>query len=629
MLKKGVAKTVFSETYQRRPWQTTQHEKTVPQWPLVEQLLAQQRISYLDYVLTHRLLRNFPECKQEAALFICHLSLAIRKGHLCVRVDENTLHPSISEIWQNEEGEALEESETSLLTQSILEGVKTIPEGLITAISSQLNPSDLHPTTPLCREGLDFYLQRYWMFETLFLSALKKHLQSPLQFKLNLSDVEGSVQQLVEQNTLLPEQAQAILEGCKNSLTVITGGPGTGKTYTAGYLIKIFWQHLTKEQQKSYRIVLAAPTGKAAANLQQSLSKVISTLEDFPPIQAKTLHSLLGLKQNSPEYSQVHFSEDLIVVDESSMIDIKMMAYLFGALKAGSRIILLGDEHQLPSVEAGSVFQDIIQVHNVNPSLKLSCIHLHTCLRAELKSLIDFAKLVNSGEGEKVLAALEHPVEPGIKRLRLAEDKKEAQRELVRYALCNFKISVTQEENPKRLLELFNSMRLLSPMKLGPFGVEELNQQIWRKISQSVDGCEWLPIPIMILTNDHRQELFNGETGVLMRKLPLQTIGKDDYALFPSREEGKEVRRIAAIVLPKYEYAYCISVYKSQGSEFDRVILVLPEGSEYFGREVFYTAVTRAKREIDIFGTDEVIKKTVEQKGGRQSGIQKRLLEWD
>jgi len=127
-----------------------------------------------------------------------------------------------------------------------------------------------------------------------------------------------------------------------------------------------------------------------------------------------------------------------------------------------------------------------------------------------------------------------------------------------------------------------------------------------------------------VSANDYRQELFNGETGVLIRRLPLQPLDAEDYALFPSPAGEGLVRRIPALLLPKYELAYCLSVHKSQGSEFDHLVLVLPDGSEQFGREVFYTAVTRARKSIEIYGSEVVMLSTIRQQGVRLSGLLRR-----
>jgi exodeoxyribonuclease V alpha subunit len=622
MLKQGFAKRFFADAYQHIPWLSLKENQEEHQWPFLDILLAQKRLSYLDYVLAHRLLRNYPDAEQEVALFLCHLALAAKEGHLCVHITEEGLNPSVTQLWRNEEGHSLSAEEAQVLTQLVLTGARQVPNGIMTTLQKH---SESLPNTPICREGDGFYLQRYWIFETLFLKYLKRHLQTPVALTLDIEIITKNVNQLCQDKVLLEEQAQAIRQGCLNPLTLVTGGPGTGKTYTAGHLIKVFWQNLSEEHRQSCQIVLAAPTGKAAANLQHSLSRMVATLEGFPAIQAKTLHSLLGIKQGLFHQENQRLTADFIVVDESSMIDVRMMACLFESLKPGSRLILLGDKHQLPSVEAGSVFVDLVQLQHTYPHLNIPCISLSVCLRAELKSLIDFAQLVNQGLAQDVLDYLNQSNSPGVRRLHLPLDKKEAQREFLAHVLPYFHCIVQPGQRHEQLLDLFQSIRLLSPIRKGPFGVESLNQLIWQRLCQNVPMNGWIAIPIIIAMNDYRQELFNGETGVLIRKLPLHSsVGAEDYALFSSRREGGQVRRLSALLLPKYEFAYCLSVHKSQGSEFDRVVLVLPEGAELFGREVFYTAITRARKCIEIYGSDVVILKTVMRQGIRLSGIEQR-----
>jgi exodeoxyribonuclease V alpha subunit len=619
MSQMGLAKQTFLELYHHSPWL----EKDVAnQWPFLNLLLAQHRLKDLDYSLIKHLLRDHPQASQEVALFIYYLILAAKEGHLCVNVSSQKMNPSIKHIWQNEDDYLLTLEEEKFLTQAVKQGSQQIPSQLLT-ICSLKNPM---PVTPLCQEGDDFYLQRHWMFETLFLKYFKVHLNRTPTLSLEFTQVNQAVQVLEEKKVLLKEQAEAIRQGCSNTISMIIGGPGTGKTYTAGHLIQIFLQQLTVKQRESCQIILAAPTGKAAANLQRSLTKVGANNSDFPPIQAKTLHALLGIKSKGRQTDSIRLSADLILVDESSMIDVRLMARLFEALKPGSRLVLLGDPYQLPSVEAGSLFADLIQLKYKYPELNIPLTRLNVCLRAELHSLIEFAQLINEGQAAHVLNYLNSNQRKGIKRLFLPEGKKEAQRALIDYVLSDFPGPLKIIPSSEELLHAFNKLRILSPIRKGPLGAETLNQLIWERISQQSYAGNWIAIPIMISTNDYRQELFNGETGVLVRRLPLQMLGVEDYALFPSRHTEEEVRRISALLLPHYDYAYCLSVHKSQGSEFDRVILVLPEGAELFGREVVYTAVTRARQQIEIYGSDLIIEKTVKQQGLRLSGVEKRFL---
>ncbi|MFI5344584.1 MAG: exodeoxyribonuclease V subunit alpha [Chlamydiales bacterium] len=617
----GLAKAQFYETYQRTPWNTKKFQLAgkIDEWPLLEKQLNQKRISYFDYLLTRRLLRDHPQATQETALFICHLILAAKEGHLCIEIKNNQLSPSIYQLWSGESELPLSDDEADLILKLILKGSTSIPGSLITFSDNSLQK--IWPSTPICSYQNSFYLQRHWILESLFLQHLAKQIQTEPSIKIEPDQLKHDLSMMVEKGELNQEQSQALFHACSHSLCLITGGPGTGKTYTAGQLIRVFWNHLTPEEQSNSQIILAAPTGKAAANLQKSLGKAVADLQGFPNLQARTLHALLNLNRSSSNSSSIRLTADLIVVDESSMIDIKVMGRLLESMKAGSRLVLLGDPHQLPSVEAGSLFVDLN--HLSHSAASIAGTHLKTCLRAELKSMIAFAHLVNHGEADQAIAALNQST-PGLSRLHFDPDPKKAQKELIAYYVQWLPSLIKPHEDAHSLIEAFNAIRLLSPMRKGPFGVDILNQLIWQLICQNSPSGGSLAIPILIVSNDYRQDLYNGETGLLIRKLPLKNDAAEDYALFPCRNHEGQMRRFSTLQLPKYELAYCLSVHKSQGSEFERIILALPEGAERFGREIFYTAITRARRQIEIYGSDSTIQKTISRHETRLSGVQNR-----
>lgn len=623
MHKQGLAKAQFIDLYQRTPWHLKKTKDAgSATWPFFQSLLKQQRIGFLEFFLVHHLLKNFIDPTENTALFLAHLILASKQGHLCIQVNQETITPSTIQLWQNEEGEPLRPEEAEELNQRVLIGAAEMPEALL----SHSNESGIsNNVKPIFQNHHYYYLQKHWVFETLFLKSLKSHLSHSPSLKINKQQLQTTLETLIESKVLLKEQAQAIEKSCLKALTLVTGGPGTGKTYTAGHLIKIFWNQLEPESRSSCQIILAAPTGKAAMNLQESLSRLTSELTDFPPLQAKTLHSLLNINPYSSDKTNTRLMADFIVIDESSMIDVKIMSSLFESVKPGARLVLLGDQHQLPSVEAGSIFADLVELNEQFPQTEMACVKLSICLRAELASLIDFAQLINEGKGESVLAYLNGNNHPGVSRLKLPEGKHEAQKALVDYAASLFP-SIISPSEPEQLIKMFQAIRVLSPMRKGLFGVEMLNRLIWEKISSRITKEGFIAIPIIITNNDYQQELFNGETGVLIRKLPLQSLDASSYALFSNRQANMPVRRQPAFLLPKYEYAYCLSIHKSQGTAFDALILALPEGSDVFGRELFYTAVTRARELVEVYGSDRVILKTVQKKGFRLSGIQARFL---
>lgn len=581
-------------------------------WPQLDQLLAQKKISYFEHALTSFLLKSISEASVGLPFLLCHLTLATKKGHLCIQIEEQ-IFPPVNTLWGVDGSTVLSQSEISYIEQHIKEAHEYL--------GSHAEIHDL----PLVIEGNLIYFQKYWAFETIFLEAFKKHLTIPPKIKVDIVLIHEEVKKLQEEGVLLAKQAEAIINAIVFPLTFITGGPGTGKTYTAGHLVRIFWNYLCEEDRKNCRLILCAPTGKAATQLQKSLSRATSSIKGFPLIEAKTLHSLLGIRQGREDFQDEvkRIDADFVIVDESSMIDVKMMSTLLSAIKKGSRCIFLGDKNQLPPVEAGSIFSDVVDLQKK----EFPCVCLDVCLRAEQKAILDFAESVNQKDKEKVFSQLKSAQQEneGVVRLHFSGSMKEIQRHFLDYVVPYFLPNSRASQDSESWMASFQKMRILSPLREGPLGFETLNELIFERIQSNIHGLSHIAIPIMIATNDYGNGLFNGETGVLIRKLPmLKSFRREDKAFFSPQSEGNSLRQFPAFILPKYTLAYCLSVHKSQGSEFEKVVLVLPEGSESFGKEVLYTAITRAKKTIEILSSDETLEKTLSNESLRLSGIPHR-----
>lgn len=545
-------------------------------WTDLEEKISTEEIAYVDYALAQQLLREYPEANTEVAALICQLSAAAREGHLCLESSERTV----------------------------------LPDSLVTVYRSQ-SDWKVFPTTPLCRCGNRFYLQRYWVQETIFIENFVRMLESTPALKIDPDKVQARVNALQAEKRLLPEQAQGIMAASKQSLTIICGGPGTGKTYTAGLLFNILWDLI--ENPSQCQIALAAPTGKAAANLHNSLAKAFGR-----SVEVKTLHALLGLGSFKEE--NVMLSADLVLVDECSMIDANLMGRLLASIKPGARLILLGDRRQLPPVEAGSLFSDMM-THLEN--IDRPAVELKTCLRAELQEIIQFAERINKGDN----AGIMEMISTGKVAHHLLPDEGSPLPYLQKlfFAVESHFLAVKpQGATPQQLLKLFDKFRLLSPLRKGPLGVDEINHYLFRQLMRKVSDDQEIVIPIMIVQNDKRLELSNGEVGVLITRKGGK--GQGDYALFPSKDPQDDTpRQLPSLLLPRHEYAYCLSVHKSQGSEFENVLLVMPTGSEKFGREVLYTAATRARKKLEVWSSLSVLAQTISQQKPRLSGVINRL----
>ena len=326
-------------------------------------------------------------------------------------------------------------------------------------------------------------------------------------------------------------------------LSIITGGPGTGKTYTAAQIVR----------ERNTKTLLAAPTGKAAAHLESQFDL---------PMQAKTLHSLL--KVHSPLDYQTPIDPleaNLVIVDECSMIDPPLFARLLSAIGPETTLILLGDPNQLPAVEGGSVFADLIA------SGAITTTTLTKCMRSDRREILDLAAAILRGD----------PFD--MRNIDLG------------FASGDLETIYQKLWNHVKTRD-FDHFRILCTLRKGPLGVDALNRFLHEKFSAQT--CRF---PILITRNDARSGLYNGDMGVL----------ENQEAHFSGD------RHFALHELPPFEYAYCISVHKSQGSEYDHVLFLVPDGSEAFGREVLYTAVTRAKNTLEIEGNPSQIAAALER----------------
>ncbi len=560
---------------------------------LIEHLKSENLLPFADFALADYLMKTFGGDSKTIYLLL-HLAQAVKAGHLCIKITEHEVVPKPQDVWELNEDKQLSPSQWDEIERMICLAAKDLPPTLITRV----NQEDISPITPLCQYQNLFYFQKYWNFEAQCFQKLSSLIHEKPSLAVDSQKLLDSLKQLLSNNSLTSEQSQAILQLENHVLTIISGGPGTGKTYTVGLLIRVFWEALSKTQQERCKIALAAPTGKAAANLEKSLSHATEKLVDFPPVTATTIHSLLGLKSISQEQHSL-ISADLLIIDECSMIDIRLMAKLLLALKPGARLILLGDPFQLPPVGAGSFFADMI---HICPSKHV--VELQKCHRSDLKALASLAAAIKNRSSQAALHLFDS--HPNVLNFHLLPEKQlpsQIQQLLWEkaYPYLERCLKTPSQEN-------LNLFRILSPLRKGVLGVDQLNAFFYKEIMKRMQGSnDCITFPIMITANDPQHKLFNGDIGFLIKKNPTNhetTFQTGDYAVFGER-------KIPAIFLPSYEYSFCLSVHKSQGSEFDHILLLLPEGSERFGRELVYTAVTRARKKLEIWSTPLLFEKTV------------------
>ncbi|MDA8018301.1 MAG: exodeoxyribonuclease V subunit alpha [Thermoanaerobaculia bacterium] len=435
------------------------------------------------------------------------------------------------------------------------------------------------------------------------------------------------------------DQARAAEAALRGGLTLISGGPGTGKTTTVTRILL-----LLLSSRPDLRIALAAPTGKASARLGESIAASLDDLTHQPELEAtlsqaapealdriprtaRTLHRLLGYR---PRYDRfIHRSEnplpcDLVVVDEASMVDLLLMSALVDALPDGASLLLLGDRDQLTSVEAGFVFGDLAEAakssgeERCDPDVESigSLVELrHSWRFARRIGIGDLAEAVRRGDATEALRVLDDS----------ARDDVSLSRHLGTDAILEPLKSPIEEllaaEDPSTALSKLSTFRILCATRVGPWGVERMNRVVEGWLAERGHPTEerFYPCrPILVQENDYQNGLFNGDLGLCWHQ------GGRTWAIFPGPDPASP-RRLPLAKLPRHDTAWAMTVHKSQGSEFDRVLLVLPEDGASAGsvlsRELVYTGLTRAKRRVDLVATPEVLREALTRSGRRRSGL--------
>lgn len=473
-------------------------------------------------------------------------------------------------------------------------------------------------STPLIVESGRLYLHRFFMYERRLADRL-----------LALSGRRYDVENLPElldscfgaETDEINWQRRAAEVALQRALCIVTGGPGTGKTSTVARIIAL----LLRAYGPGLRIALAAPTGKAAMRLRESIAWGMNDL-DLPadlaaamPAKASTLHRLLGVRPDSPQFR--HNADnplpfDVVVVDEASMIDLAMMSKLVAALPAGARLILLGDRDQLASVESGAVLADCSR------ALTDNTVELQKTFRFDsgIKKLAD---LVNRQKADEAWRLLESAEFANV-RLRRGDALQHAVDQYFKYVQAV--AEAVEESQYPQLFQLFNRFRVLCAVRQGPRGVTAVNQAIERGLRER--GCpispeeSWYPgRPVLITQNDYSLDLFNGDIGIC---LPDSSHPGRNTIWF-ERPDGS-LRSILPYRLPRCETVYAMTIHKSQGSEFDEVMIVLPEKDNLvLSRELIYTAITRARTEVGIQVEEQIIQTALGRSIEREGGLAEML----
>lgn len=598
----------------------------------------------------------FKDKNIEAAAYAVSLKLA--DGHTCVNIDNYN-----KELLEKEEGDT-EAIETSSLLES----------PFVTEDSNEIQPFILN--------NGHLYLHRYFSYETEIIEQIKgmikegdknadHNIQSLLKHKAFIQDLfsDHKVFDDFSEEENINWQLVAAITSVLSNFSIITGGPGTGKTTAVAKLLAILYTI-----KPSTKIALAAPTGKAAARMKESLMsahirsdngehrpirELNEDMKSFDKLNASTLHRLLGYKHGTHYFkhdANNPLDYDVVIVDECSMIGASMMAKLLLAMKPSSKLILLGDKDQLASVEAGSIFGDICLTQKdimntlseekgemINGYINVKAASLNTnYISTNIKNnilqqhIIELKKSwrFKSTEG---IGEFSHAVINGTLSEELMNREAPETGQYVK--VCNeydapelndlmgaYSAYILEPSISKALVKM-NQVRFLCAVRSGNYGVKHYNDLISEHLAKEgflkPSHSFYENQPIMITKNNKEHNLFNGDIG-LIRKDALT----DKYmAYFEDGEAEQGYRAIPTAYLSEFTTVFAMTIHKSQGSEFNHVGIVLPndQNTPLLTRELIYTAITRAKDRAIIFSSDDVLLSGVSKQVERASGITQRF----
>lgn len=519
--------------------------------------------------------------------------------------------------------------------------------------------SDGTRATPIVLDQGNLYLHRLWHAEiqvaNFFRTPLLPLPPDPKRVKMMLENIfinHGKAEEIEWQKV-----AAAVVS--TRRVAMILGGPGTGKSFTVARILAL----LVRLSKETLRIGLAAPTGKAAARLTESIQSACQqmalTAKEREQLfhEATTIHRLLGARidQQRWKYHQANpLPLDLLVIDEASMVDLPLMARIVESLPKESRLILLGDSDQLASVESGVVLGELAALgaegysperaaelqevtgYNLPRSAAISgasTIADSTCFlqrshRFKEDSPIDWlARVVRNGAYKEAIMLLREEL-PGVNWHDNDGPPGSLLEQLCLKEYGPYLRKAAKGDHPLEILNSFNQFRLLCAIRSGPFGIEGVNRQIESALQRegliSPHSAIWYcGRPVIITVNHYSLGLSNGDIGIA-----LYDHERNLRVYFPPLAPGDQPKAILPSSLPRHDSAYTMTVHKAQGSEFDHTALLLPPGSSpLFTRELLYTAITRAKKRLTLYLSEETLQSTIRQRCQRYSGLGVRLLQ--
>jgi exodeoxyribonuclease V alpha subunit len=616
-----------------------------PQQDLLEVARTLGLLSALDHQFSSRLSSLYDESSPSVRWALAIASRQEAAGHVCAdlrRLDAVGL--------TTESGADATPFSVLAANDSVEDWIEEISASSLVEVISSQSRRPTHPRPLVLDDRGRLYLRRSYESQRALAALVDARSQGP-DFAIDWGLAEAGIERLVEATASGDASAKVALRtALARSLAIVTGGPGTGKTTMVARLVALLIEQALANRAPPPRVRLLAPTGKAAAAMTSSFDRQRESLEidseirNAMMITAETVHRALYRQTRRDAFgrpSSVLLAEDIVIVDEASMVDLESMTRLFAACQSVGRVVLLGDPAQLASVDSGAVLSELCEgtdqaqdsampapdfreragKEDVPVGLRDSIVTLRTSHRfSESGGIGRLAEAIRQGDADAVLAVLDDPSVPEVRRFDIGSIEAVRARLIEASRGIHREIEVAGALDAK--LERMGRYRVLCAHRRGPLGVEALCGVLDETAASERHTTRrtgwWLGRMLLITRNAPDQDLWNGDVGLI------EETQQGLRAIFPDGRGG--VRTLSAGRMPAHESAIAMSVHKSQGSEFDVIDLVLGDvTSRLMTRELLYTGVTRARLRLNIHASENVLRDAVERRVARDSGLGEML----
>ena len=574
------------------------------------ELIEILNINIENYYKSHLLIGSIKDgMYEELTIFLIFLFNYLSKGHL--RANISLLIDNIAKTIENAYLELEEEDKSYRKSIQILEELKqftriTKINEMVLCLKQRNIIKDLNLnekiTTPLILESnTNIYTQKNFREEEELIKKIDERIKNS-KSKISKQTVQNIMTNLNTKG-LSKEQVSSIGKSLKSNFFILSGGPGTGKTTTIGYILKAIDISLDTKQ----KVALIAPTGKASQKLKSSLKETFKNLET----EYGTVHKLLKISFINKDYKYNEKNPldfNIIIVDETSMVDASTFLKLLKAVHINTKLIITGDKNQLPSISGGNVYESLVKIKDINNE-NVEILKKNFRSNQEINLL---AEAIYKENEDLIFTQINN----GNSILLKDINKISIENELLNYTttlyenISGFNLKLLTDEKIESILNILINKTILCSRNLGKFGTKRINESIkthLKKIHGNLVGQI-----ILITQNDYKNDLFNGERGILFKE------NSKIYALF--KRDNEKYKKINFNLLNKYELSFATTIHKSQGSEYESVVIII-EDHPFLTKELLYTAVTRARKSIKIISSQEIIKNVSRKTVDRDSKI--------